>query len=287
LGIALAGLLTASLFPFSMAFAQHAPPDHSHLSVWVVELSPHASFMMALAFIAGVLAVYLRKSAGARIGLGALAVALPLTSFTQIAVIPVPNTFEDGQPASAAAVNQNFQAVVQQIANHANDMDLHGGGGITSVDGLLGGTISGDVTLENGTLFADRVGARQIGLLNELGDAVLTISSVDGFVAIGVPDTSASVSFSPDGDIKLDGRNTFITGIEGNVVIENEVSGSIVITAMENTTVTTGGTTSITSGGSHDITAGTSATITAANSTTISTGSTASINATRIDLNAP
>jgi hypothetical protein len=132
-------------------------------------------------------------------------------------------------------------------------------------------------------LYAAAVVAREVAIVTDDRDVGLVIGSLeDGVIFMSKPGTEASVLFYPDGDIAVVGRDAYLSGIS-----EIEGEGYIFLEAAGDTVVTTEGSTSITSGSSHDITAGTSATITAAASTTITTGSTASINGTRIDLNAP
>lgn len=246
-------LIAWGLFtPLSTALA-HGPGQQVTSEVsWMLMLSPHGAVLLACGVVATILALHFRRFIWARTALAAIAVALPLTSFTQIAVIPVPNVFADGEPANAADVNENFAAVVQQIADHANNAVLHGSPqGISSVDGLSGGTINGDVTIDGGRLIVDEVVLR-----NDANELVLFLGvsdEDDGFLAYF---DQGALILTPDGDLSLIGP------------------GDVELQSLENSVNAIGG-----DNGSINLSS--------QNSTTITSGGAAIIDATRIDLNAP
>jgi len=237
-----ASMLAGWCLPITAVLAHGPEAAHEQNAGWMLAISGQAIVTLSLGFLAGMLAVYLRQSAWARAGLAAIAVALPLTSFTQIAVIPVPHVLVNGEPANADEVNQNFQAVVQQIADHANSTALHGGGSsLTSVDGLLGGTITGDVTIDGGRLIVDEVALR-----NDASEPRLFLGisdSGDGFLVYSEGDVEkSSLILTPNGDAIMIGfGNMVVQSRDASVIVRGGDSGSVNILSKNSTNMASDG----------------------------------------------
>lgn len=155
--------------------------------------------------LVGILIVLARRRLFARAALAGAVFSVSVACFAP--VVPVPNTFENGQLADASEVNANFDEVVTQIANHADDTSLHP----TSVDGLGGGTVEGDVKIA-GSLNADALTVQSVQLSNGTVAGTLTVL-VDGSISLQVAGGGAGIVFAPNGDVTLSGRIVDVDGV--------------------------------------------------------------------------
>lgn len=279
-------LALAATAPPGFAHGAHAQQTLIHRGgMLLVDAAPLPLWLLLGAcFVAGALAVAARRSAGAR---GLLAAAGLLVAGACFApVIPVPHEFQNGQPADATQVNQNFSTVTAQIGEHADDTDLHP----TSVDGLAGGSISSTVfvagnvqadglvtsdsnvqaqqdvfagrnVIADGTVFASalqlQTGAAPQGLISVTGD---------GTMVLQVPGSSSAIYLYANGDVEISGTN-----VKVNATADLEANAGQALTTSSGTT--------------WNASSGMSMNVTAGGSTNLASSGAFSIQATTIDLN--
>ena len=112
-------LLVILTIPY-IAIAYQGPTDPLLASLRDPSQGPYY-LLFGIAF--GVTGILVTRQKIYRLVLAMLAATVSAACFAP--EIPVPNTFENGQPADADQVNANFEALVTQIADHADNEDIH------------------------------------------------------------------------------------------------------------------------------------------------------------------
>lgn len=112
----------------------------------------------------------LHRSARGRSWLAAFAGVLlaPLVAWA----VDVPFTFVNGTLADASQVNANFVALEAAFNDHIGDPNLHHPP-LTSIDGLAGGTLTGDLTV-TGIVHVDEVAGTPLRLTSP---STITVTS--------------------------------------------------------------------------------------------------------------
>ena len=193
----------------------------------------------------GVAGILVTRDKVSRLVLAMLTATVSAACFAP--VVPVPNTFENGQAADADQVNANFDALATQIADHADNEDIH--------------------TPEQSPVSLEADGSVSI---KAPGSSTGIILRPNGDIEI----TGNTVAITAGGNATLDAGANITT----NAGINTSLNSGDATSLQSNTLAVT-----VTSSATLD--AGTFITTNAGTNTSLSSGGAISIQGTTIDLN--